>query len=547
MRTPELEYKLPSRRRAQPIVAYVSDEYHLAVPGAVLEVHNGDEVVAELVSSPTGAVHAELAPGSYDAVVACHGYGTKRTKLSVAADLAPQQVRLLSLARPLGYLWPKYVRSGESSELRVHAGEAYRLSLWRYGFTRELVEELGINADLHPPGALHQLLPDGDFTRTGVGWRPHPLAPRGRVMAPERSGLYYVHLKTASGAFAAFPWVVAPRSPQAPLAVLASDLTWNAYNDFGGRSNYISMVALPAAPSVSLAQENDWYRAAGYLKWDAAQYAPLSFDRPEPYNAPPEEGTITDQIEPFGTEHVGPAEWRLLGWLEREGFSYDLYAESQLAEGGVELGSYRALVLSAHPEYWTRAMFDSVHNWVVERGGRLLYLGGNGLDCEVSIEKDAMTVHNGEARRWMGQFESRFASRGARPGALLGVATTVAGMGTGVPYRVVAGGHWAFSGTGLDTGDLFGFSSLDFRNPGGASGDETDKLSADAPPGTVLLARGENPEGGGADMVMIEHASGGRVFSVSSISYPCCLPVDDQVSMVTRNVLTRFLDDGAGK
>jgi N,N-dimethylformamidase len=328
--------------------------------------------------------------------------------------------------------------------------------------------------------------------------------------------------------------------------VIASDFTWNAYNDFGGRSNYISMDALPAAPTASVSQEDVWYRAAGYLKWDAPQYAPLSFDRPEPYNAPAEEGTITDVIEPLGSEHVAPAEWRLLGWLEREGFSYDLYAESHLAEGAIDLDAYRALVLSTHPEYWARAMFESVRDWVVDRGGGLLYLGGNGLDCEVSIDEGTMTIHNGEARRWMGHFESRFASRGARPGALLGVATTLAGMGTAAPYRVVADGHWAFSGTGLGAGDRFGFSSLDFRNPGGASGHETDKLSADAPPGTVLLARGENPDGGGADMVLIEHASGGRVFSVSSISYPCCLLVDEQVSTVTKNVLTRFTVDGAG-
>lgn len=524
------------------LIAYVSDEYHLAIAGAVLEFTRGGEFVALLTSSPTGAVRGNLAPGDYDVVVTRSGFGSKRTRVSVGAGRQARQIRLLDLSRPLGYLWPKYVQSGQATELRVHSGEAYRLSLWRYGWSRELVEDLGISADHHPPGALYQLVPDGDFTRTGTGWRPHPIAPRSHVVGPERSGLYYVHLKTTSGVFTAFPLVVAPSLPKAPIAVLASDLTWNAYNDFGGRSNYIAMVRLPDAPSVNVAQEDVWYRAAGFLKWDSEEYAPLSFDRPEPYNSPPEDAEITDPIEPLGTEHVAPAEWRLLGWLERESFAYDLYAESQLASGLLDLDAYRVLVLNAHPEYWTQEMYQAVRSWVIERGGRLLYLGGNGMDCEVSLDRATMTVHNGQAASWMDKAESRFAARVSSPGELLGVAMTVAGMGTGAPYRVVESKHWAFAGTGLSDGDLFGQSSLDFRSPGGASGDETDKLSAFAPPGTVLLARGENPDGGGADMVAIEHLSGGRVFSVGSISYPSSLLVDDDVSTITRNVLARFLD-----
>ena len=35
-----------------------------------------------------------------------------------------------------------------------------------------------------------------------------------------------------------------------------------------------------------------------------------------------------------------------------------------------------ALVISTHPEYWTRQMYHAVKRWVFERGGRLAYLGG---------------------------------------------------------------------------------------------------------------------------------------------------------------------------
>src|SRR5581483_9101867 len=104
---------------------------------------------------------------------------------------------------------------------------------------------------------------------------------------------------------------------------------------------------------------------------------------------------ITDRIEGRQACHLAPAEWRLLGWLEHRGLPYDLYAETQLDDGTLDLSSYRALVLSAHPEYWTRRMYDAVKQWVFRDGGRLLYLGGNGLNCEVEVGGPLMWVHNG--------------------------------------------------------------------------------------------------------------------------------------------------------
>ena len=98
-------------------------------------------------------------------------------------------------------------------------------------------------------------------------------------------------------------------------------------------------------------------------------------------------------------------------------------------------------------------------------------------------------------------------------------------MGTGAPYRVVDADHWSFEGTGLADGDLFGEEWLDARNPGGASGHETDKMNEHRPPARALLAKGINPHEGGSELVTFETASGGEVFSTGSISWICSLPV----------------------
>jgi hypothetical protein len=121
-------------------------------------------------------------------------------------------------------------------------------------------------------------------------------------------------------------------------------------------------------------------------------------------------------------------------------------------------------------------------------------------------------------------------------------------MGTAAPYRLLEGAdHFAFEGTGLAVGDLFGHASLDMREEGvGASGHETDRTCEHAPAGTRMLAKGLNPHGGGAELVYFETPSGGAVFSTASISWICSLPIDDGISRITANVIRHFRTDELG-
>src|SRR5262249_32536417 len=154
-------------------------------------------------------------------------------------------------------------------------------------------------------------------------------------------------------------------------------------------------------------------------------------------------------------------------------------------------------------------------------------------------DDDTMIVHNGQlANLWPAGIgaESRFAKRHESEANLLGVVFTPSGIMTAAPYRVVDDAHWIFAGTGLRNGDLFGTKSLHERCPGGASGHETDKLSASSPPQARVLAKGTNPDNGGAEMVCFDTPSGGAVFSAGSICYISSLWVDDGVSSVTANV-----------
>lgn len=519
------------------LVGYVSDEYYAALPDTALESRADDGRRWAVRSSASGAVLADIPAGAYEVCLSRPGFGSKRVRTRIDAA-APVHFRLLS-DRLLGYAWPKWCRGGQTVEFRVHSVEPFKLGLWRYGHRKEFVKNIGWYDNHGPRGAM-QTLPDGHFVETGVGWDAGFGLHGHRVAAPEHSGLYYFHAHTDSGSFFSFPLVVAPVQPQAPLAVLASTNTWNAYNAFGGRSNYILAARMIDEPVVNAKSDLPRYKLANYGEWkSSAEFAPLSFDRPEPYNHVPLNVQVADPIEGRQACHLAPAEWRALGWLERQGYPYDFYSEHQLHTGELDLDAYRVLLLSVHPEYWSEEMYRRVKTWVYERGGKLVYLGGNGLNCKVEFLDDGKRMRC--LNQWPAGYESRFHYQVESEANLIGVVYSDPGAMTVAPYEVVEPDHWIFARTGLQKGDLFGTRTLHERYGHGASGHETDKITASSPKNIVLLARGLNPDDGGAHMTIFDTPSGGAVFSVGSITYPAGLLIDPPISIITANVLDRFL------
>ena len=540
------------------LIAYVSDESYLAIPDVAGEfVSCATGSVACLRSSASGAFRSDIPNGRYRVTLARDGYGSK----SVECDIGPAAVTLRLLSnRLIGYVWPKWARGGDIGELRLHSSDEFQVTLWRYGADKQFIKDISW-FDEHGPKANLQILPDADFSQTGVGWNRHghPSVPLSHLVeAPSRSGLYYFWARTRTGEDFSFPWVVAPQQPQARIAVLACTNTWNAYNNFGGRSNYINPAGLPDRPTVNARQDLSRYTAPADV-WAPRDedFKPLSFDRPEPgnhiFDATPWNGRgPAESIQGRMQCGQAPGEWRLLAWLEREGFEYDYYSEEHLHDGSLELNRYRVLILPLHPEYWTREMYGGVKNWV-RNGGRLLYLGGNGLNCEVQLADGAMRClsHVNSLRFGLGgcdeadpslRYDSRMHRTLESEANLLGVACSDAGIMTAAPYRVLKSDHWAFHETGLTNEDSFGALSLHERIPGGASGHETDKITPHSPRNIEHLAKGENPDGGGADMVYYRNEMGGEVFSVGSMTWIASLFCDAAVARITTNVLARFLE-----
>lgn len=532
------------------LIAYVSDEYYVAIPDAsfVIRTQNGQLLNGK--TNANGEVHAEIDTGAIELIVNPKGFGPKRVHAQFEVD-NPIQLRLLS-EKLYGFVWPKWVNKGGSAEVLVSSKTPYRAELWRYGEVKSKVSNLGF--DSHPYGATMQELEDGDFVGIGVNWKDGI-----KFKAPDESGLFMAHIWNTSGETISVPLVVSPTEPESEMAVLTSSITWNAYNNFGGRSNYVLASGLPSQPLLSRRTDLPRYQehfTGEHDSWSSEYYPPISFKRPEPANQIPFNENIRDDISTRDACGLVSAEWRTIGWLEAMGFKFDLFSEVQLHSGEVDLEKYKVLVLNCHPEYWSRKMFERVKKWVQEEGGRLIYLGGNGINCEVDFSSSgAMTVKNGDYSRYFedGKFrcfcempcdldyKSRFTTAVSPESELLGISYTRSGLMTGAPYRVISSEHWIFEETGLNAGDLFGIKSSHTRCPGGASGHEMDKRDGYSPENLELVAKGTNADNSGAEMITFKTSSNGMVFSVGSISYPCSLNVDQGISKVTENVFRRFL------
>jgi N,N-dimethylformamidase len=269
------------------------------------------------------------------------------------------------------------------------------------------------------------------------------------------------------------------------------------------------------------------------------------------------------------------------------GHEVDIVTDEDLhAEGLALLAPYKVVLTPSHPEYQSRETLDALSAYVA-RGGRLMYLGGNGFYWRVAVHPDvpgAVEIRRGEGgiRAWAaepgeyyhafdGSYGGLWRRNGRPPQQLVGVGFTSQAPFEGNWYRRAPGGAdpraaWILEGVGGDIIGDFGLSG------GGAAGFELDRADhrLGTPPNTIVVASSEGhdldrftlvPEEMltdvttwpgepkdkliRADMVYFEAPNGGAVFSVGSITFCGSLPhnhFDNDISRIVDNVLRRFRD-----
>jgi N,N-dimethylformamidase len=428
-------------------------------------------------------------------------------------------------------------------------------------------------------GAIH--FHDDDLA--DAGW-----APDFQFDVPEDlpSGVYAAHL-SAGRAEEYLPFVVRPPRDRstAEVAFLAPTLSYLAYANEHYSWDSDFAVWAPGDVHARLT-EADRYMAEHRLlslydfHSDGTGSCYSSYLRPILSLRPKYEMPL------IAAPHQFNADLHLLDWLEAKGFQRDVLTDHDLHEDGLELlERYRVLVTGTHPEYWTERMLDGLQAYL-ERGGRLMYLGGNGFWWVTSIHPDAphvIEIRRGlsGSRPWSsrpgevchggtGEFGGQWRYRDRPPQRLVGVGFTSQGSDASRPYRRLPDSHdpraaWIFEGVGDE--EPIGDFGLVMGAAGGAEIDRADP-SLGTPPHALVIARADgytdmyqaqmddtlfhdSRQGGTqsplvrADMVFFEAPCGGAVFAPGSISWCGSLSFsgyDNNVSRITENVLRRFLD-----
>lgn len=395
-----------------------------------------------------------------------------------------------------GYPQPLSVGPGETVALKITGARGisqasvtiYRLAFAGSAFGTVVAGPSSVNLQWQP-------VPSSPWS-TDHNWATTMTQTVGSNWTP---GLYTAECKDASGSVFYMTFVVRGK-PSAPktVALFSHQNTWNAYNDWGGEMQYSN-----------------------------PNGTPLTFWRPNPYASP---------FSQIGNNHRTRAEMFLSTWLDGSGIGYDMYSDIDLHQGVANLNSYKAIILSTHPEYFTLEMRNALVNYLAA-GGNLIYLGANGIYERVVFNSDMSGLQfrqnissSPPPPRWV------WRDMNAPEGQILGVGFAgVQHPATYAPYRVEMPSHPFFAGTGVTAGQSIGASGL---NGNGASGGETDIVSSSfgSPSNVQVLAVGENPSGG-ANMAYYKTSGGGFVFAAGSLSFTGSLAVDPVLQQVVKNAL----------
>jgi N,N-dimethylformamidase len=389
-----------------------------------------------------------------------------------------------------------------------------------------------------------------------------------------RSGVYAVKL-TSGGGEDYVPFFVrpAPDHPRAKIAYLAATATYLAYANqrFGFTGGVLGARRPTNANDAYLLEHPELghslydYHRDGSGVFFSSRLRPIL------------------NLKPKGTSWSFTADTNVTAWLDHIGLSYDVITDEDLHRDGVDLlAPYAVVVTGTHPEYHTTSMLDALTAWL-ERGGRLMYMGGNGFYWRIAHAPDnpaIIEVRRAEdgTRAWIaepgeyyhafnGEYGGLWRRLGRPPNQLVGVGFAAQGFDGGTYYRFQPGAHdarVAFMFDGVVADGTFGDHGTQGR---GAAGEEIDRwdVRLGSPHHAVVVASSERHKPGmlrakeelhmmiapsadsqvRADLTFFETPAGGAVFSTGSISYAGSLSTnryDNDVARLTHNVLVRFID-----
>ena len=420
-----------------------------------------------------------------------------------------------------------------SSQCGPYSMTIYRLGCFADGTTeQEMATISGLPADPVPFPVSRTAY------RDGAGW-----AAAATFVVPDwPSGLYVARVQAVNAASEIdLPFVVRPSVPAAGIAVVLADTTYDAYNDWGGRNLYGNVSGSDFAgsyPSTSAFRVPFGFQ--------------LSFDRPF-------HGGFGNSVQAW--------EIPLLEWLGRRSIPVDVCTARDLHFGYLKPSAYRLVIFAGHHEYWTAEMRTGVETFA-RSGGNVAFFSGNVCWWQIRITADGSQL--------IGYKVAGFDPLSTGPDHALTTVhwfddlvkrpeTTLTGVSwlgdEGIysdqdhRFMLKQANHWAFAGTGLQNGNIFGEYST---GAGGGvvnsvAGSETDRLQQGGPngltsPANYTLASIYSIATPGLEVgtmgVFSPGSGAGTIFNAATVNWALGLSQDEHswntIDQITSNVIAKL-------
>ncbi|MBA68398.1 MAG: hypothetical protein CML30_05955 [Rhizobiales bacterium] len=395
-----------------------------------------------------------------------------------------------------------------------------------------------------------------------------PSSCRVRVPLDAQSGIYAFEVDCGERAEQIVFFLSADR-PIAPLVFVVPTATYLAYAD-----EYLPPHLYPwlcEDRGHRLAVDNDFKSLYDFHR-DLSGVSICSYRKPK--------ATLREDYRyPLGDcPHNLPVDLHFLRFCRSHGIAIDVITDHDLhSRGPAALTPYRAVVTGSHPEYMSVEM-EGAYRAFAAGGGSIAYLGGNGFAGTVAFRDDLMELRRSPleaGRTWDGPVgEQAFAitnepgghlrSRGRGEFSLTGVGIALMGFERGRPFSRTEASRdeacaWLFDGVEDET---FGRDGIVLGAAAGYEVDAVDRRLGTSDEVKVVARATGFPDSffhdpsrwytGGetemagrrcAEMTIRNLASGGLIFSASSVAWLGALPAGaemNDVGRITLNLLDRI-------
>ena len=311
-------------------------------------------------------------------------------------------------------------------------------------------------------------------------------------------GYYLVELKNNDNIDFIFPIIISSENQTSNIALLAPTSTWVAYNHWGGKSLYDNII-------------------------DNSNVYHVSNQRPNTM---------------MMGKHDIEVEANIYNWFEKK-HNINIYPDNILDMDMNALDESSMIILSYHCEYISNATYSKLMDLVDVDGKSIMSIGGNQIYWKTKWNENFQTM---ECRKDLTMFENSFSLGGMwkhnfkSEDKFLGVRYDKRGYKTFSPYKIILPEHWLFNNINIPTDSIFGRNGI---NELGLSGLETDKMTRSSKRYVTLIAKGQNPNDGGADLI-IKELGNNAILSTGSIQSGSGLGVDSVFTKIINNFIEKY-------